>query len=102
MAERDSSRSTSAPCTCGHEESDGRSDVLDCAVHGIASYPDPERNDDPAHIAAVAAVAAERGCDWPGKPCGRDIPEFNGRDAECACESIVDGYRGGGLMGRRS
>lgn len=23
------------PCTCGHEDSDGRGDVLDCVVHGI-------------------------------------------------------------------
>lgn len=49
-----------------------------------------ERNDTPEHIAAVAQVAAERGCDWPGHPCGRDIPEFNGRDAECDCEMIVN------------
>lgn len=48
-----------------------------------------ERNDDPAHIAAVAAMAEKRGCDWPGRPCGRDIPEFNGRDAMCLCESLV-------------
>ena len=47
------------------------------------------RNDDPGHIAAVAKMADERGCDWPGHPCGRDIPEFNGRDAECLCERLV-------------
>lgn len=50
-----------------------------------------ERNDTPEHVAAVAAMAAKHGCDWPGHPCGRDIPEFNGRDAECTCESLVTG-----------
>jgi hypothetical protein len=74
-------------CSCGHEDSDGRDDVLDCVVHGIASYPD--RNDSPEHIAAVAKMAEVRGCDWPGYPCGRGIPEFNGRDAECICETLV-------------
>lgn len=52
-----------------------------------------ERNDDPSHIAAVAAIAEKRGCDWPGHPCGRDIPEFNGRDAECQCETIANRKR---------
>jgi hypothetical protein len=55
------------------------------------------RNDDPEHIAAVAKVAEKRGCDWPGHPCGRDIPEFNGRDAECVCETITS--RGELVMG---
>lgn len=49
-----------------------------------------ERNDDPAHIAAVAKMAEKRNCDWPGHPCGRDIPEFGGRDAMCLCESLVN------------
>lgn len=54
------------------------------------------RNDDPAHIALVAAITEKRGCDWPGKPCGRDIPEFGGRDAACDCEIIAterEGFR---------
>lgn len=48
----------------------------------------PERNDDPEHIAAVTKVAEARGCIGPF-PCGRDIPEFGGRDAECDCETIA-------------
>jgi hypothetical protein len=48
-----------------------------------------ERNDGPAHIAAVERMALKRGCDWPGHPCGRDIPEFGGHDAMCLCESLV-------------
>lgn len=48
------------------------------------------RNDDPEHIAAVAKMAEAHGCDWPGYPCGRGIPEFNGRDAECLCETLVN------------
>lgn len=53
-----------------------------------ANSSQSERNDDPAHIAAVAMMAEKRGCAWPGHPCGRDIPEFT-RDAMCLCESLV-------------
>lgn len=30
-------------CTCGHEESDGRMDVLNCAVHGFEARTDQAR-----------------------------------------------------------
>jgi hypothetical protein len=65
-------------------------DGVICANLGFPDCPnaDTQRNDDPEHIAAVTAIAESRGCIGPF-PCGRDIPEFGGRDAACDCEDMV-------------
>lgn len=49
------------------------------------------RNNDPKHIALVAAIAEKRACIGP-VPCGRGIPEFGGRDAACDCETTANAY----------
>lgn len=56
-----------------------------------SSQSSAARNDDPAHIALVTAIAEKRGCIGPF-PCGRDIPEFVG-DAQCDCESEAETRR---------